>query len=201
MKFSVKFLLGLSVLFLFFLAGMGWIGWQSYEKLYETKVSKLKDLVDTTIGLLTECDQKIKNEELSLEDAMKEAANRIRNIRYSGEEYFWINDLHPKMVMHPYKSELEGKDLSDMKDPRGKKLFVEFVEICRNKGEGYSQYMWPKHQGSQPVPKISYVKLFEPWKWIVGTGVYLDDLEEFKRVYCTPFVKTLFHDGNPLLSA
>jgi len=82
------------------------------------------------------------------------------------------------MVMHPIRPEMDGKDLSDYKDPNGKKLFVEFAKVCQEKGEGFVDYMWPLPGQNQPVPKLSYVKLFAPWGWIVGTGIYLDDVDK-----------------------
>ncbi len=110
---------------------------------------------------------------------MEDAKKAIAELRYGpkGEDYFWINDISPRMVMHPIKPALNGKDLSDLADPNGKKLFVEFVNVCRDKGEGFVDYMWPFPGQDKPVAKLSYVKLFEPWGWIVGTGIYLDDVE------------------------
>jgi methyl-accepting chemotaxis protein len=100
----------------------------------------------------------------------------IKTLRYGPEnkDYFWINDLHPNMVMHPYKPKLDGQDLSDFKDPNGKKLFVEFVNVCRENGEGFVNYYWPKYGADKPQPKLSYVKLFKPWNWIIGSGVYME---------------------------
>jgi methyl-accepting chemotaxis protein len=101
----------------------------------------------------------------------------IKALRYSGGEYFWINDMHPKMVMHPIKPELDGKDLSDNKDPAGKHLFVEFVNVVRDHESGFVYYLWPKPGSEQPVQKVSYVKGFAPWGWIIGSGVYIDTLQ------------------------
>jgi len=98
------------------------------------------------------------------------------------KDYFWINDMYPKMVMHPYKPQLNGKDLSGIKDPNGKKLFVEFVKVCREKGEGYVDYYWPKYGADKPQPKLSFVKLFKEWNWVVGTGVYIDDIEKIVNI-------------------
>ncbi|MGZ3775131.1 MAG: methyl-accepting chemotaxis protein, partial [Bdellovibrio sp.] len=92
-------------------------------------------------------------------------------------EYFWINTLDLKMVMHPTKPELNGKDLSEMKDPTGKKIFVEMVNAAKASGEGYVNYLWPKPGNEKPQPKTSYVKLFAPWGWILGNGVYADDVQ------------------------
>ena len=101
----------------------------------------------------------------------------LKSLRYEGQEYFWINDMVPKMVMHPFKPELDGKPLGEFKDPAGKHLFVAFVdEVKRNKA-GFVSYLWPKPGASEPVAKISYVQGFEPWGWVIGSGIYVDDLD------------------------
>jgi methyl-accepting chemotaxis protein len=106
-------------------------------------------------------------------------ADFIGSLRYGPEnkDYFWINDMHPTMVMHPYKPELNGQDLSEFKDPNGKHLFLEFVKACKTKGEGFVDYQWPKYGADKPQPKLSYVQLFEEWGWIIGTGMYIDDID------------------------
>jgi len=82
------------------------------------------------------------------------------------------------MIMHPIKAAMDGTDLSDNKDPNGKKIFVEMVNVCKSSGEGFVDYMWEKPGASKPQPKISYVKLYSKWGWIVGSGIYVDDVEE-----------------------
>src|SRR5207253_2139876 len=89
----------------------------------------------------------------------------------------WINDMHPKMVMHPIKPEMNGNDLSSYKDPNGKLLFVDFVDTVKKNGSGFVPYEWPKPGFDKPQPKLSYVVGFAPWNWLVGTGVYIDDLK------------------------
>jgi methyl-accepting chemotaxis protein len=108
-----------------------------------------------------------------------DSATMIEALRYGpkNEDYFWINDMEPTMVMHPYKPELNGTDLSGNADPNGKRLFVEFVKTCQENGEGFVDYYWPKYGADKPQPKLSFVKLFEPWNWIIGTGLYIDDIE------------------------
>src|SRR5690606_17952817 len=93
-----------------------------------------------------------------------------------GEEYFWINDMHPTMIMHPFKPELDGTDLTDDADPDGKHLFVEFVKAVEAAGAGFVDYQWPKPGADAPQPKISYVAGYEPWGWVIGSGVYVDDV-------------------------
>ena len=106
---------------------------------------------------------------MSKDEAQRNAIAEIKALRYEDKEYFWLNDMYPKMIMHPYKSELDGTDLSDYKDPNGKKLFVEFVDAVKNHKAGFVDYMWPKPNFKDPVPKISYVKGFEPWGWVIGS--------------------------------
>ncbi|WP_321312110.1 cache domain-containing protein [Halarcobacter sp.] len=108
-----------------------------------------------------------------------EALKSISAMRYGKSGYFWINDSHPKMIMHPIKPALDGKDISKVKDPTGKFLFNEMVEISKtDKKGGLVEYMWEKPGKDEPQKKFSYVTKFEPWDWIIGTGAYVDDIEE-----------------------
>jgi len=178
MKLSRKIMLPSVSVIICFLVVFGWFYYSMRAKIYEEKVKSIMHAVDIAQSLLNEYEERVNKGEFSLEEGQKRAMGRIERLRYADKEYFWINDLSPKMIMHPYKPELNGKDLSEIKDPNGKKLFVEFVNVCKEKGEGLVQYMWPKNEGSIPVAKISYVKLFKPWGWIVGSGLYLDDLQK-----------------------
>ncbi len=146
------------------------------EKLINEKREATKNVVAIAYSLITEYEARIRSGELTQADAHKRALTRIRNLRYREKEYFWINDLGPKMIMHPYRPELDGKDLSDFRDPQGRYLFREMVKVSNEKGEGFVDYQWPKPGMTQPVPKVSYVKLYKPWGWIVGSGIYVDDL-------------------------
>jgi len=110
-------------------------------------------------------------------EARKKAIDTVKSLRYSGSEYFWINDMQPKMIMHPIKPALDNTDLSANADPTGKHLFVEFVNTVKASGAGFVLYMWPKPGSDAPVQKVSYVKGFAPWGWIVGSGVYIDTVE------------------------
>lgn len=107
----------------------------------------------------------------------RQAMRVVKEMRYGPEskDYFWINDSQPKMVMHPYSPQLDGKDLSNNADTKGKKLFVEMVQVTKSKGQGFVQYYWDKYGDNKEVLKLSFVKLFKPWDWIIGTGIYLDE--------------------------
>lgn len=188
LNLSTKIFMQSIVIILCFSVALVWIYVGLKKKIIDEKMNLTKHVVEVAYTVLAEYEEKVNKGELKLEDAKKKAAETIQRLRYDEKEYFWINDLGPKMVMHPYKPELNGKDLADNKDPNGKRLFVEFVNVCKDKGEGFVDYMWPKHGDSNPVPKISFVKLFRPWGWIVGSGIYLDDVEkDFSNLFYVIF--------------
>jgi methyl-accepting chemotaxis protein len=143
--------------------------------MYEAKYTKTKHVVEAVWGVLNHYS---KQNALSVEEAKKMAKETIKTLRYDSQEYFWINDLEPRMIMHPIKPELDGTNLSENKDPNGKRLFVSFADVARKDGAGFVDYLWPKSGFSKPVSKISYVKLFPQWGWIIGSGIYLDDVEK-----------------------
>jgi methyl-accepting chemotaxis protein len=139
--------------------------------------AKTQQMVDLGYGILTHFQKQEADGKLTREQAQAAALAEIKGLRYDKVEYFWINDMTPKMVMHPIKPELDGKDLGEMKDPSGNRLFSGFVDVVKAQGAGFYSYLWPKPGFEQPVPKISYVKGFAPWGWIIGTGIYLDDVD------------------------
>lgn len=141
----------------------------------------IRELVETAWSTLGTCAKEHEDGRLSLSQAQSLAIKYIRNMRYGPEQkdYFWINDMHPNIIMHPYRPDLEGKDISDFADPTGKFIFMESVKIVEFQGAGYLDYQWQwKDDPRKIVPKISYVKGFEPWGWIIGTGIYLEDVRE-----------------------
>jgi PAS domain S-box-containing protein len=149
------------------------------SNLINSKKEMIKELTNTAWNLIEHYNSRVKKHELSLQEAKDRVKNRIKNLRYgqTGKDYFWITNLTPKMIMHPYLPQLNGKDLNDYKDPKGKKLFVEMVEVTQKKGAGYVDYHWQwKDDPSRIEPKISYVKIFRPWHWVIGTGIYINDV-------------------------
>ena len=145
--------------------------------LRQQKQIELKHLSDLGLGIVKEEHAAVQKGGISVEDAQKRAMARLATLRYGNNDYFFINDMQPRMVMHPIKPEMNGSDLSNYKDPNGKKLFVDFVEAVKKDGAGYVPYEWPKPGFDKPQPKLSYVVGFAPWNWVIGTGVYIDDLK------------------------
>ncbi|MBF0308305.1 MAG: cache domain-containing protein [Magnetococcales bacterium] len=148
-----------------------------HTQLMVGREDKVHDLVESTAGILSHFHKQAVRGEISAEEAKSRALAVIRELRFDKDNYFWINDMQPRMVMHPIKPELDGKDLGDFKDPAGKKLFIAFVETVKKQGAGFVPYLWPKPGAKDPVAKISYVAGFEPWGWIIGAGIYIDDVE------------------------
>ena len=109
-----------------------------------------------------------------------EALKTIGDMRYANNDYFWINDSSPKMIMHPVSKHLDGKDLSAIVDAKGKKLFIEMAKVSNEKKTGgLVKYWWDKpEKKNDPKEKFSYVQKFEPWDWIIGTEAYVDDIEQ-----------------------
>ncbi len=122
--------------------------------------------------------KKMKDENLPDNVIKKNLIEFVKNSRYGETGYFWINDFEQRMVMHPIKPELDGKDMSDFKDPEGVYLFREVVKVCKEKGGGFVEYMWPMPGKDEPQPKVSYVMAFEPYNWVIGTGEYKEIIKK-----------------------
>lgn len=139
--------------------------------------NSLKQAVETAHGVVSHFHGLVAKGSLSEAQAKVSAMASLRSLRYSGNEYFWINDMHPTVIMHPIKPELEGKDVTETKDPNGVYLYVSFVKVVTASGAGFVDYMWPKPGSQTPIPKTSYVKGFAPWGWIIGSGIYVDTVD------------------------
>lgn len=178
MGFRVKAIFISTVFLLPMMALLFWMLQSQTEQAMNDRKNATRQHVEVAHGVLAWAHARQTSGELSQEAAQDVAKKAISKMRYDGNEYFWINDMAPRVVMHPIKPELDGKDVSGTKDPHGFALFVGFVEMVRKNGQGYVPYLWPKPGMDQPVPKVSYVKGFEPWGWVIGSGIYVDDLRK-----------------------
>jgi len=148
-----------------------------YKDLIEDRKLKTQHVVETAHDVIGYFGQKEQSGELTRAEAQTQAAEAVKQLRYGGSEYFWINDMHPNVVMHTTKPSLDGNDASHIKDPNGKALFVAFANEVRKNGEGFVHYLWPKPGESEPVPKVSFVKGYPDWGWVIGSGIYIDDVQ------------------------
>ncbi|MEM5775393.1 MAG: cache domain-containing protein, partial [Anaerolineaceae bacterium] len=170
-----------------FLAAIWGILLPSFEQtLIDRKREMIRELTNSAWSVLASYEHDEQNGLLTREQAQTQAIARIEALRYGPEskDYFWIQDLSPRMIMHPYRSDLNGQELISFTDPRGVAIFVQFADLVRREGEGYIDYVWQWKDDPQRLePKESYVKGFEPWGWLIGTGIYTDDVnEEIARI-------------------
>ena len=150
------------------------------EALMQKKRDMIQAIVMSATSILERHAQMERDGLVSSEIAQKTALEEMRALRYGvgNMDYLWITDLVPTMLMHPYFPELEGTQLDQYADHNGKLLFIEAVDLAKADGDGYISYMWPKQDNiNEPVPKLSYIRLFKPWNWVVGSGIYLDDVQ------------------------
>ncbi len=150
---------------------------QVRDTIEQEQRAQARTAVETALGIVAAYGAREAAGELTREQAQTAAMDAVRELRYSGEEYFWINDTSPAMVMHPVKPELDGTDLTANVDPTGKALFVEMVEVVQRDGSGFVDYLWPRPGEEEPQPKISYVAGYDEWDWVVGSGLYVEDLD------------------------
>ncbi len=151
------------------------------KNLMDRKREMIRELVYSASSILAHYEADVQAGLISLPEAQKRAISHIEFLRYGLErkDYFWVTDMRPSMIMHPYRKDLNGTDLADFKDVRGRRLFVEFVKVAKEKKEGFVEYYWQwKDNPDRVVPKQSFVKLFDPWDWVIGTGIYLDDVNQ-----------------------
>ena len=146
-----------------------------YEALKQKSYDENQHLVEVVHTLLGSF---AKREDVDEATAKQLALEAVKALRYDGNNYFWIQDETPAMVMHPMKPALDGKDLRTFKDGNGRAFFLEMAQKVKAKGEGFVDYVWPLPGEEAPTDKISYVKAFKPWGWTVGSGIYLTNLEE-----------------------
>lgn len=139
---------------------------------------RTRKTVETARGVMVYYQQLESAGKLSRADAQGAALGAIKALRYGSNDYFWVNDMQPRVIMHPFKPELNGTDVGELADPDGVHLYRKMVDVVRAHGEGFVSYRWPKPNHSEAQPKISYVKGFAPWGWIIGSGVYVDDVRD-----------------------
>lgn len=153
------------------------------EKIVNDKKEALKISTQIVFSLINSFEQKVEKGSLPLEEAQKIVKEQVKALRYHEKEYFWIHGMDLKMIMHAVKPELDATDISQMKDPNGVFLFREMNKVIDENGSGYVFYMWPRAGESLPIEKLSYVQLHKKWGWVVGTGVYIDDIRAEARAF------------------
>ncbi|WP_043744334.1 methyl-accepting chemotaxis protein [Paramagnetospirillum magneticum] len=152
-----------------------------HNELMAARKIKTQHVVETAHSLIGHYVKLSQSGQMSTDAAQAAAIEAIKTMRYAGTEYFWINSLAGKMVVHPIRPDMLGKDLMGLKDPAGKLFFEAMIDVVKKDKAGFVDYLWPKPGLDQPVPKVSYVKGIEEWGWLVGSGIYVDDVDSAFR--------------------
>ncbi len=142
----------------------------------QERESAVRQAVETAHGIVAHFEQQARQGQLSHEAAQQQALAAVRGLRYSGNEYFWVQNIAGNMLMHPIQAKLNGSNMSGFKDPDGKLFFQEMIDVVKASGAGFVSYQWPKPGSDSPQPKLSYVKGVAGWQWIIGSGVYIDNI-------------------------
>lgn len=180
-KFYISLLLPLLIIVLLFIISNYLFLFPSVKSNFvDSKKTMIKELTNVAYDIIEHYNNTY-TDSLPENKIKKLALDQLSKTNYGAgkKSYFWITDLTPTMLMHPYRMDLDGKDLSDFHDIHGFHIFKESVEIVKKNGEGYIQYYWQWQDDSTKIlPKLSYVKLYKDWNWVVGTGVYINDIED-----------------------
>jgi methyl-accepting chemotaxis protein len=151
--------------------------------LHDAKRTELQRVVETAHGILDFYAGQASSGALPESEARQAAFALLRKLRYGKDEYFFATDFDSVMLAHGADAGLEGRDLSGLKDANGTAIVAELVAAARSSGEGFLEYLWPKPNESEPLPKISYGKVFAPWQMVLVSGAYLDDIQaEFQAL-------------------
>ncbi|WP_197460570.1 cache domain-containing protein, partial [Thermodesulfatator autotrophicus] len=173
---------------------VGWQSYQNYRMLDAAYRMRIQDLVKEAYSILDFFHQKELSGELTREQAQKMAKEVLAKLRYGSQmkDYFFVIGDNPDkviMIMHPYKPNLNGKDITDIKDRKGNRLFYEIAKVVQEKGEGFTRYYWQYEDNANLIEsKLTFAKEFKPWRWIIATGFYEKD---FKDLYYIALKKTL----------
>ena len=143
---------------------------QSYD-------DSIKEQVGVVISLLTEINEEYKAGTYTLDEAKQIAAEEVRQMRYGEAGYFWIDQSDGTNVVL-LGSDTEGTNRMDTKDAKGYQMVKEIIRVAVEDGGGYTDYVFPKEGETEPSPKRSYSKAFEPFGWVIGTGNYTDYIDD-----------------------
>lgn len=155
---------------------------EQVENVKRTLVSdverELKIETETAISLINQVYKRQQAGLITEEEAKKEAASLVRELRYDdGKGYFWIDTYDGINVVLLGRTNSEGKSRIDLKDPTGKSFIKEMIENGRKDGGGYTDLMFAKPNETEPLPKRNYTASFAPYQWVVGTGVWIDYID------------------------
>jgi methyl-accepting chemotaxis protein len=162
---------------LLFVGVLGWLLPRWRASALAAKQELTRQIVESAYSVVEHYGNLAASGTLTKEAAQQQAKEAVRLLRFGGGNYVWIHDLNLRMVMHPANPKLEGADLSGNRDPNGLAVFVEANKVSAPANGAAFRYMWPKPGSADPVGKVSWVRRYPAWGWVLGTGVYVDDID------------------------
>ncbi|MTJ82915.1 MAG: HAMP domain-containing protein [Telmatospirillum sp.] len=152
------------------------------SKMLEERETKLRNIVETVYGVVQKQEKEVAAGKQSREAALARIREIIYGMRYdNGQGYLFVDSMTGTVLVNGADPSREGLDASQAKDSNGVTFVVEMIKVAQQRKEGTVVYNFPKPGGTEPLPKLVYVKLFEPWQVFVGTGAYIDDINaEFR---------------------
>ncbi len=176
LKARLYILLGSMLLGLALLGGYSVFSLRTHI-LNEKKLA-IQAIVESGMGVIQEQYDLFKAGKLTEQEAQRLAKDNLRKSRFNnGADYLFIYDFNGVNLMHASKPEREGKSFMDTKDPNGKPYIKEWIDLLKKGGSANIEYMFPKAGSTDPISKVSYAKVFQPWGWWLGTGVYIEDVD------------------------
>lgn len=178
-EFSLIILASLPFVFSFFFYTIP----QTNEVILKAEYNKPSIAVHSAISILNHYYDLYQKNILTEGEAKAKALSVLKSVRYENDEYLWVNDLSPKMLMHPFNDSLVGENLSEVKDTNGKHIFKDMVELVKSKESGLVYYSWPRQGKKESVEKVSFVQIYKPWGWVIGSGIYIDDVRNEQKEF------------------
>ncbi len=150
----------------------------THRNLMDGKRASVQNVTDAAFHVVKHYHDEFTAGAINETEAKALALSAIRGMRYDQDDYLWVNSMDFIMLMHPLKPDMEGQNIENIQDTSGNYLFRSVVEIAKTQGSGFLEYLWPRSGNPKPIPKLSYVVAFQPWNWVIGSGIYIEDVDK-----------------------
>ena len=177
---NLKIGIRLSIILIAAIAGMITVGFVGLIELRDNMMAERRDrleqLTELAAGIVQHQIALAEQTDLTAEEAQAIASDNLLSLRYGEGDYFFVIDNAATMLIHPNEA-LIDQDLSNLTDTNGVRMIADMAAVGVRDGTGYVSYLWPRAGGDEPLPKLSYVVALPEWNWIIGTGIYVDDVD------------------------
>ncbi|MEA4838166.1 MAG: cache domain-containing protein [Rhodospirillaceae bacterium] len=180
-KISYKLSLQICIAIILIIATIGINARTTYKNEIEERKAGVKQIIESALSIADYYYKQGQSGAMTPAEAKEKASNVLRAYRFAGGNYLYVYNLNGNTEIHGTRKELEGKYRYEEKDLNGK-LFIQEQTRQAKQGGGYTSYHFTKPGGGDQVfEKISYDAVFAPWDWVIGAGVYVDDIDRMFR--------------------